>query len=70
MGLVETEPVPAKELGGVKVQRVSERTDWVKMLIYGVPGAGKTYLAGQAATIERMSPVLFIDIEEIGRAHV
>jgi len=53
----------ATKLGGFTVQKVSERMDWAKLLIYGVPGAGKTYLAGQAAEVERMSPVLFIDIE-------
>lgn len=37
--------------------------DYVKVLIYGVPGAGKTYLAGSAADVPEMSPVLFIDME-------
>jgi hypothetical protein len=51
------------QLGGFDVVKVSEKTDWAKLLIYGVPGAGKTFLAGEAAAVERMSPVLFIDIE-------
>jgi hypothetical protein len=33
------------------------------MLVYGEPGAGKTVLAGSAAAVEEMSPVLLIDIE-------
>lgn len=57
------EPKAKPNLGGFPVQSVAERTDWVKMLLYGVPGAGKTYLAGQASEFEHMSPVLFIDIE-------
>lgn len=51
------------KLGGFDVLGVGELTQWAKLLIYGVPGAGKTYLAGQAAEVEAMSPVLFIDIE-------
>jgi hypothetical protein len=50
-------------LGGFDIQKVGEKADLVKILIYGVPGSGKTYLAGQAATVEGMAPVLFIDIE-------
>jgi hypothetical protein len=66
MGL-ETETASKVEkrfqLGGFDVVKVQERADWAKILIYGVPGAGKTYLAGEAASLEQMSPVLFIDIE-------
>lgn len=33
----------------------------IRMLIYGPSGAGKTYLAGSAALVEEMKPVLLID---------
>jgi len=51
------------EIGGLQVVKVSQRTDYVKMLVYGVPGAGKTYLAGTADDVDFMRPVLFVDIE-------
>lgn len=50
-------------LGGIAIQKVSERADWINMLVYGYPGAGKTMLAGSADEVDSMSPVLFIDIE-------
>jgi phage nucleotide-binding protein len=33
------------------------------MLVYGEPGVGKTVLAGSAAAVPELSPVLFIDVE-------
>lgn len=64
MGLEDTQvETPQAKLGGFPVQKVGEKADFVKILLYGVPGAGKTFLAGQAAEVESMSPVLFIDIE-------
>jgi len=50
-------------IAGIPVIGVSEKEDYVKLLIYGLPGSGKTYLAGSALAVERLSPVLFIDIE-------
>jgi phage nucleotide-binding protein len=41
----------------------SETVEWLNFLIYGDPGAGKTYLAGTAEDDERTSPVLFLDVE-------
>jgi hypothetical protein len=39
---------------------VRDRPHFIKLLLYGLPGAGKTYLAGQAANIPEMSPVLYL----------
>lgn len=52
-----------KSIGGLAIESVSERTDYMNALIFGDPGVGKTRLAGSSAEIEAMSPVLFIDIE-------
>lgn len=41
----------------------SETIDWLNMLFYSDPGAGKTHLAGTAEDDARTSPVLFLDIE-------
>lgn len=40
-----------------------EIAKWLNMLIYGDPGAGKTYLGGTAEDSPLTSPVLFIDID-------
>ncbi len=42
---------------------MSERVQFIDILIYGDPGAGKTVLAGSADSVPEMRPVLFIDIE-------
>jgi hypothetical protein len=52
-----------KTLGGLKVQTVSERIAYINMLVYGDAGVGKTVLAGSAAEVADLQPVLFIDIE-------
>src|SRR5215831_4764622 len=41
----------------------SENVDWLNFLIYGEPGAGKTYLLGTADDDERTRPVLIFDVE-------
>lgn len=53
----------SKAIGGISIEKVSDKTDWINGLIYGDPGAGKTYFCGTAAEVEAMSPVLFIDVE-------
>lgn len=39
------------------------RTQFLKMMVYGQPGAGKTTLAGTAQDVASMQDVLFIDAE-------
>jgi len=63
MSLTDLEVLTQTELGGLKVQPVSDIPPHVNMLIYGDPGVGKTVLAGSASVVERMAPVLVIDIE-------
>lgn len=45
------------------VKSPAESVDYINMLIYGEPGAGKTYLCGSAQLGELTKPVLFLDVE-------
>lgn len=59
------EPVQltSRSLGGLKVQKVTERMSYLNILVYGESGVGKTRLAASASLVEAMSPVLMVDIE-------
>ena len=48
-------------LGAVSV---SEAIPYLNWLIYGPPGAGKTYLAGTSKDEPELEPVLFLDIDK------
>jgi hypothetical protein len=52
-----------KRIGGLPIVRVAEKERLFNMLVYGMPGVGKTVLAGSVTEIEDMSPVLFVDVE-------
>jgi hypothetical protein len=52
-----------KRIGGLPIVRVAEKERLFNMLVYGMPGVGKTVLAGSVTEIEEMAPVLFIDVE-------
>lgn len=45
------------------VKSPAESVDYINMLIYGEPGAGKTWLCGSAQMGELTKPVLFVDVE-------
>jgi hypothetical protein len=47
----------------LEVRPPSEVVEFLNFLVYGPPGAGKTWLAGTAEDDSRTSPVLFVDIE-------
>lgn len=47
----------------LEVQPPSKSVEWMNLLVYGEPGAGKTYLAGTAEDSPLTSPVLFLDVE-------
>lgn len=51
------------EIAGLQIEKVSQKTPLVNMLIYGESGAGKTRLAGSADDVPEMRRVLFIDVE-------
>jgi phage nucleotide-binding protein len=50
-------------LGGLAVRKVVENELRFNLLIYGDPGVGKTVLAGSAAAVPELSPVLYVDVE-------
>lgn len=52
-----------RNIGGLEVAPVQERSSWYNMLIYGDSGTGKTTLAGSADAVPAMRPVLVVDIE-------
>lgn len=45
------------------IEEVGERTRYIKLLVYGPYGAGKTTLAGTAALVPQMQDVLLVDAE-------
>jgi hypothetical protein len=64
--LVEEE-VPSKlsmtSIGGLTIRKPQDKLPYLNMMIYGDSGAGKTLLAGTAAFVQELSPVLFVDVE-------
>jgi phage nucleotide-binding protein len=58
---VQVTPIDIWEKLGA--QPLDEAITWLKGLIYGEPGAGKTYLGGSAGTSELTSPGLILDID-------
>lgn len=46
------------------VQKISDSIRYLKILLYGDTGTGKTWLAGSAAEVEDMRPVLYADFED------
>lgn len=60
-----------KTLGGLQVQSVQSRAQFINLLIYGDSGVGKTRFSGSATVVPELAPVLFIDIEggELTLAH-
>jgi len=49
--------------GKLPLNDLNDDVEYLKTLIYGPSGAGKTVLAGSAQDVVGMSPVLFLDIE-------
>lgn len=47
----------------LEVKTPEEAIPWLNLLIYGDPGAGKTYLAATAQDHKNTSPILFLDVE-------
>ena len=50
---------------GLSIVRIQDKRDrFIKSMIYGMPGVGKTVLAASAQRVPDMSPVLFIDVDK------
>jgi len=52
-----------RDIAGFPIVSVGTMEKYVNILIYGEPGVGKTVLAGSAAAVDAMAPVLLLDIE-------
>jgi hypothetical protein len=50
-------------LGGLAVRKPQENLPHLNLMVYGDSGVGKTLLAGTAAFVPELSPVLFVDVE-------
>ena len=50
-------------IGGLRVEKVSQRAPHFNLMIYGRSGVGKTRLAGSAYDVPEMRRVLYLDIE-------
>lgn len=46
-----------------KIMPMEDEFEWLNMIVYGVPGSGKTTLCASAADVDDMADVLMIDIE-------
>lgn len=57
------EKLTERTLGGLRVEGVRQLIPYFNGIFYGFSGVGKTLLAGSAAAVEALSPVLFIDLE-------
>lgn len=60
-------PIPAPVLtpdtiAGLRIVS-PEAYEWIKLLVYGEPGVGKTRFAGSAVLVPEMQPVLVLDFE-------
>jgi len=54
---------PASPKFTFSLKRASEHESWLKMLVYGQYGSGKSYFAGTAADVPQMRDVLYLDAE-------
>ena len=60
---VLVDPDEGMQFAGIDVHKIKESSKWLNILVYGMPGAGKTRFAGSAAEVSEMTPMLYIDVE-------
>jgi hypothetical protein len=51
------------KIGGLNVRAPQENLPMLNLMIYGDSGVGKTLLAGTAAFVPELTPILFVDVE-------
>src|SRR5690606_7158987 len=54
---------PLRAIGSLPIQKPRVASRFLKILLYGYPGIGKTVLAATANDDPRMSPALLVDFE-------
>lgn len=61
--MADTEVLTKTTLGGLPILHVEDIPPYINLMVYGDPGVGKTVLAGSAAVVEAMQPLLYVDVE-------
>lgn len=51
------------KIGGLTVRSPQENLPHLNLMVYGDSGVGKTLLAGTAAFVKELTPILFVDVE-------
>lgn len=57
------ERLSISSIGGLATRKPQSNLPFLNLMIYGDSGSGKTLLAGTAAFVKELSPVLFVDVE-------
>lgn len=50
-------------IAGLDIVKAEDAERWIKLLVYGDAGSGKSWLVASAEDVPEMKPVLFIDME-------
>jgi hypothetical protein len=56
-------PTPRRMFAGIPIAPVTQSKPYVNVMIYGLPGSGKTHLAGTGALSKYLAPMLYINAE-------
>jgi hypothetical protein len=59
----ESKTAVPSTIAGLSVRKAGGRTKYIKLLVYGDAGAGKTRLAASAYEVEAMRPIIYVDVE-------
>jgi hypothetical protein len=59
----EPAAAPRRMFAGIPIAPVKETKQWINNMMYGLPGSGKTHLAGSGAASRHLAPMLYINAE-------